>query len=148
MKQLLSLVLSSFLTVSFLNAEKKIPDELIVQKLVENVKKSKNDERRKAMNALKIKLRSMNQETRRHVMADLQKNFVRNSQYLQNKSNLYLPKHQDKSIVHPREGSEHRLPTIREQHPQIPDHLSPVSHRQSYIPSQYSPKAGRHGGHR
>ena len=75
MKQLFILVLSLFVTVSLLSANKKTSDEQTVKQLVQKVKQSQGDERRKAMNALKVQLRSMNQNTRRKIMMDLQKGF-------------------------------------------------------------------------
>jgi hypothetical protein len=76
MKQLFILVLSLFLTVSFLNAKKKTPDKQLLQKLLQEVKQSKGDARRKAMNALKLKLRTVNAATRAKTMQELHHTFA------------------------------------------------------------------------
>jgi hypothetical protein len=46
-----------------------------IDRLIQKVKKSSGDDRRKAMNALKLKLRSVNQATRAHTMSQLKKAF-------------------------------------------------------------------------
>ncbi len=74
MKQWFILVLS--LSLTFLNANNKISDDKILKQLIKRVKESKDDERRKAMNDLKVKLRSLNQNTRIKVMRSLQKSFT------------------------------------------------------------------------
>jgi len=152
MKQLFILVLSLFLAVSVLQAEMKSTDELIVQKLVQEVKQSKGDARRKAMNSLKIKLRSMNQETRQKVMMDLQKNFGQNSQGMQHASNRYLQKQEDRSMVHTIPGSGHMSPIITRQ--QSLPHIEPsttipsASPATQQVPLRHTPKFGQSGGHR
>jgi hypothetical protein len=75
MKHLAILLLSLTLYVSFVSASTSL------KQLIQKVKKSSGDERRVAMNALKVKLRSMNLETRRHVMNDLKKSFSGNQQH-------------------------------------------------------------------
>jgi len=74
MKLSVILFLSLILYISIANAKQKTSNTSINQ-LIQKVKKSTGDDRRVAMNALKIRLRSMNQETRQHVMRDLQKSF-------------------------------------------------------------------------
>lgn len=56
-------------------AQTKIEDKSSVQALVAKVKNAPPSERRVLMNALKIKLRSMQQETRTHVMLGLRRAF-------------------------------------------------------------------------
>jgi len=75
MKQLAILFLSLILYISMASAKNKTNDASL-KHLIQKVKKSTGDDRRVAMNALKVKLRSMNQETRQHVMRDLQKSFA------------------------------------------------------------------------
>jgi len=74
MKLSVILFLSLILYISIANAKQKTSNTSINQ-LIQKVKKSTGDDRRVAMNALKVRLRSMNQETRQHVMRDLQKSF-------------------------------------------------------------------------
>jgi len=47
-----------------------------ISKLIEKVKQSSGDERRKAMNALKLKLRSVNTHTRQQAMMQLKKSYA------------------------------------------------------------------------
>jgi len=62
-----------------LQAESTIPpktDKSTISKLIEQVKQSKGDERRKAMNMLKLRLRSVNAQTRKQAMMQLRKSFA------------------------------------------------------------------------
>ena len=74
MKLPVILFLSFMLYISIANAKQKTSNTSI-QQLIQKVKSSTGDDRRVAMNTLKVRLRSMNQETRQHVMRDLQKSF-------------------------------------------------------------------------
>jgi|GEM_PF-3798703 len=47
-----------------------------VKELIEKVKRSSGDERRKAMNALKLKLRTVSQESRIAALQELRKSFA------------------------------------------------------------------------
>ncbi len=76
MKQMTIILISLLYTITQLQADEKKSDDRIIKQLVQKVKQSKGDKRRKAMNALKIQLRSMNHATRQKVMIDLQKNFA------------------------------------------------------------------------
>jgi|GEM_PF-6334169 len=51
--------------------------ETTIKSLVRKVKTSKGDDRRRAMNALKLKLREANANTRREVMSQLRKSFAK-----------------------------------------------------------------------
>jgi hypothetical protein len=68
------LFLSLILYISIANAKQKT-NNVSIKQLIQKVKSSTGDDRRVAMNTLKVKLRSMNQETRQQVMHDLQKSF-------------------------------------------------------------------------
>ena len=76
MKQLTIILISLLCTITQSQADEKKSDEQIVKQLIQKVKQSQGDERRKAMNALKVQLRSMNQVTRQKVMVNLQKSFA------------------------------------------------------------------------
>ncbi len=54
------------------------PHDMEVKALIEKVKSAPASQRRVEMNALKMKLRSMNRESRRAVMMDLKKSFSKN----------------------------------------------------------------------
>ena len=71
------LVLFSFFVFFSQNlfAEIKVTDKNAVKALIEKVKKVAPSQRRVLMNELKIKLRSMHQETRKQVMLDLRSSF-------------------------------------------------------------------------
>lgn len=84
MKLPIILFLSLMLYVSVTHAKQKT-NHASIQQLIQKVKNSSGDDRRVAMNTLKVKLRSMNQETRQKVMHDLQKNFS-NTQHSVQKS--------------------------------------------------------------
>ena len=144
MKQLFILVLSLFLTVSLLNANKKTSDEQTVKQLVQKVKQSKGDERRKAMNALKVQLRSMNQNTRQKVMMDLQKGFSGEQQGMQRG----LQKHTNHEGF--TSGNAQNMPSSG----RMQTHSSPHSPLQSTpsiphkSPQMPSPHYGQPGGHK
>ncbi len=70
MKQFLSIIVSLLLVVP-LYAIAPLTSKQQVNRLVQRVKESQGDERRKAMNALKIALRSMNQTLRQHAIMKL-----------------------------------------------------------------------------
>jgi len=119
MRQRSSLILSLFLTISILQAEEILSKEVTLQTLIENVKNSKNDARRKAMNALKIKLRAMNQKSRRQVIQKLQQNFSSNKRD-------YLYHRRDHTFIH-KEYSHHTPASIQQrehlfQHPKVQRH--------------------------
>jgi len=82
MKQLAILFLSLIIYISIADAKQK-KNNTSVKHLIQKVKNSTGDDRRVAMNALKVKLRSMNQETRQHVMRDLQKSFTNTQHSMQ-----------------------------------------------------------------
>lgn len=82
MKQSAILFLSFILYISIADAKPK-KDSASLKQLIQKVKSSTGDDKRVAMNTLKVKLRSMNQETRQHVMRDLQKSFANNQHSMQ-----------------------------------------------------------------
>ncbi|MDM5272460.1 hypothetical protein PGH07_09735 [Sulfurovum sp. zt1-1] len=54
-----------------------------IQKLVSQIKKAPPSEKRALMNQLKIKLRKMNEKTRKEVMSNLKSSFAHNGQSVQ-----------------------------------------------------------------
>jgi hypothetical protein len=73
-KYLLILLTALFLCSSFVYGKEKT-STVTIQSLVKQVKKAAPSERRVLMNELKIKLRSMNQESRKQVMLELRRSF-------------------------------------------------------------------------
>ncbi len=154
MKQLAILFLSLILYISIADAKQK-KNNTAIKHLIQKVKSSTGDDRRVAMNALKVKLRSMNQETRQHVMRDLQKSFSNTQNGMQRSmqnSSRRTTMHQGNSGSMHSSGAMHTSPF------QTPAHSSPTSAPQMpapQIPSPQmpspgmpSPHFGQPGGHR
>ena len=163
MKLLVGLFLSLTLYMTVAIAKQQ-SDNVSVKQLIQKVKSSTGDDRRVAMNALKVKLRSMNQETRRQVMLDLQKSFSGKQHTMQRGMQQ---NGQAKETMH--SGNANGMHTSGEMHTspsQIPTHTSPstVPHQstpsvpqtpqmqpsapQTPSPSIPSPHFGQPGGHR
>ena len=137
MKQLAILFLSLILYISIASAKQKT-NNVSLKQLIQKVKNSTGDDRRMAMNTLKVKLRSMNQETRQHVMRDLQKSFAgKQNQHsrqraLQTGTSRKRTMHTGNtgSLQPPSSGGMHANPS------QTPAHSSPVTvPHQPSIPS-------------
>jgi len=135
MRLLVILFLSLILYISMANAKQKTNDVSIKQ-LIKKVKNSTGDDRRVAMNTLKVKLRSMNQETRQHVMRDLQKSFAGNQNQYSRQRALQTGTGQrtmhtgNTGSMQPPSGGMHTNPF------QTPSHSSPVTMpHQGPIPS-------------
>ena len=131
MKLLVSLFLSLTLYMSIAIAKQQ-SDNASVKQLIQKVKSSTGDDRRVAMNALKVKLRSMNQETRRQVMLDLQKSFSGKQHTMQRGMQQ---NGQTKETMH--SGNSNGMHTSGEMHTspsQTPAHTSP-----SAVPHQPAP---------
>jgi len=69
------LILTGFILFSGVISAAETEDVTIAQ-LIKEVKQSKDDARRQAMNRLKLKLRSLNEETRQQVMLQLRQSFA------------------------------------------------------------------------
>lgn len=122
MHKFIILILSFFLLIVQIDAKEKTDQTQSIQTLIKQIKNSSSNDRRVAMNKLKIELRKMNKETRKQIMLDLQKSFTANSSSLQgsdNKSNM-----QNDSQTH-----------ILNQQPFGPINNTPV-------------RNGQHGGHK
>jgi len=145
MKLLIILFLSLIVYISSAAAENG-SDTVSVKQLIEQVKKSTGDDRRIAMNALKIKLRSMNQETRSRAMKELQKSFVHQQRGMpnaQNKKMLQGGHSQGQGMMY--NQPVNHLPQQRSAQPQgsnIPSR--PVPH--PVVPGGGQPHFGQPGG--
>ncbi|HFQ61442.1 MAG TPA: hypothetical protein ENK39_03980 [Epsilonproteobacteria bacterium] len=73
--QFFKILFSLILLASVLSAQEKVLPKDSIQTLVAKVKKAPPSQRRVLMNQLKVKLRSMNQETRKNVMMNLRQAF-------------------------------------------------------------------------
>jgi len=87
MKHFIILISSFFLLIVQIDAKEKTDQTQSIKTLVKQIKNSSSDDRRVAMNKLKIKLRTMNKETRKKVMLDLQKSFAAHNTGKQRASN-------------------------------------------------------------
>ena len=79
MKYFIIFTASFFLLIIQVNAKEKTDQTQSIQALIKQIKNSSSDDRRVAMNKLKIELRTMNKETRKKVMLDLQSSFAKNN---------------------------------------------------------------------
>jgi len=79
MKYFIIFISSFFLLIVHIHAKEKTDQTQSIKTLIKQIKNSSSDDRRVAMNKLKIKLRTMNKETRKKVMLDLQKSFATNN---------------------------------------------------------------------
>jgi len=75
MRAKLSIFICCLLPLFILQNTIAAEESVSVETLIAEVKQSSGDERRKAMNRLKLKLRSVNAETRRQAMLQLQRSF-------------------------------------------------------------------------
>ncbi len=78
MKHFIIFIASFFLFIIQVDAKEKTDQTQSIKKLIKQIKNSSSDDRRVAMNKLKIELRTMNKETRKKVMLDLQNSFAKN----------------------------------------------------------------------
>ncbi len=86
------------------------PHDTEIKNLIEKVKSAPASQRRVEMNALKMKLRSMNRESRRAVMMDLKKSFSKNKGlHLQNKAGQNC-KNKSQKIENPANKIHNKLP--------------------------------------
>ncbi len=143
MKQATIILISLLFTISLLQADKK-SDEQTVKQLVQKVKQSQGDERRKAMNALKVQLRSMNRAIHQKVMMDLQKSFAAKQHDGMQRGAQRHTTHKNLSSGGGHSISPARPPQISA--PQTPPHTAPsISPNRPQMPSQ---RPGQQGGRR
>ncbi len=78
LKSICTIVLLSLYCSTTLFAEENITSQEALKKLIKEIKKVPASQKRVKMNELKILLRTMNQDTRKEVMLNLQKSFAKN----------------------------------------------------------------------
>jgi len=97
--KLIILSISFFILAVQLGAQETTEQTKELNILITQIKNSSSDDRRIAINKLKIKLRKMNKEIRRKIMLDLQESFAakstsvqksRNSSDIQNSMQLHM----------------------------------------------------------
>ena len=162
------LFLSLILYISIANAKQKT-NNVSIKQLIQKVKSSTGDDRRVAMNTLKVKLRSMNQETRQQVMHDLQKSFSGKQNQHSRQRALQTGTNQRSmntgNMQSPSSGGMHTNPSQTPMHsspstmphqptpsvPQVP-HTQPSSPQMAPpkmpSPGMPSPHFGQPGGHK
>jgi len=142
MKHFIIFISSFFLLIIQVDAKEKTDQTQSIKALIKQIKNSSSDDRRVAMNKLKIELRTMNKETRKKVMLDLQKSFTKNSagkQISQNRSRSGSKNSSQRSMQGQQQGvpMQHHTPTpIRNAPTPTPMRTTPP------------PRHGQPGGHR
>ena len=141
MKHFIIFIASFFLLIIQVDAKEKTDQTQSIKKLIKQIKNSSSDDRRVAMNKLKIELRTMNKETRKKVMLDLQNSFAKNST--------------GRQISHKRSGitnSSQRSMQGQQQGVPMRQHYTPTRIRNAPAPTPMRPTSpprhGQPGGHR
>ncbi|HIP58862.1 MAG TPA: hypothetical protein EYH01_00365 [Campylobacterales bacterium] len=117
--KLIILSISFFILAVQLGAQETTEQTKELNILITQIKNSSSDDRRIAINKLKIKLRKMNKEIRRKIMLDLQESFAakstsvqksRNSSDIQNSMQLHMQLQQrgGHGSMRNRQGGTHR----------------------------------------
>ena len=138
MKYLIIFIASFFLFIIQVDAKEKADQTQSIKKLIKQIKNSSSTDRRVAMNKLKIELRTMNKETRKKVMMDLQTSFAKNStgrQRAYNRSGITNSSMQDQGQSVP----------MRQQHTPTPIRNTPAP---TPMRPTSPPRHGQPGGHR
>jgi len=141
MKHFIIFIASFFLFILQVDAKEKTDQTQSIKKLIKQIKNSSSDDRRVAMNKLKIELRTMNKETRKKVMLDLQNSFAKNNT--------------GRQISHKRSGrtnSSQRSMQGQQQSVPMQQHHTPTPMRNTPAPTPMRPTSpprhGQPGGHR
>ncbi|WP_415408289.1 hypothetical protein ACLHDG_06985 [Sulfurovum sp. CS9] len=142
MKHFIIFIASFFLFIIQVDAKEKADQTQSIKKLIKQIKNSSSDDRRVAMNKLKIELRTMNKETRKKVMLDLQNSFAKNSTGRQiSHKRSGITNSSQRSMKGQQQGvpmqQQHRTPTPVRNAP-APTPMRPIS----------PPRHGQPGGHR
>ena len=87
MYKLIILTISFFILTVQINAQEKTDQTEEINILISQIKNSSSNDRRIAMNKLKIELRKMNKESRKKIMLELQESFAANNTSLQSSHN-------------------------------------------------------------
>jgi len=142
MKHFIIFISSFFLFIIQVDAKEKSEPTQSIQALIKQIKNSSSDDRRVAMNKLKIELRTMNKETRKKVMLDLQNSFAKNNtagQISYNKPGITNSSQSAMQVQQQGGGvmQQHATPTpIRNTPAPVPTRTTPP------------PRHGQPGGHR
>ncbi|MFT7879334.1 MAG: hypothetical protein ABXS91_02980 [Sulfurimonas sp.] len=88
-----------------LDAEEVKPSSTDIQTLVSQIKKAPASKKRVLMNQLKIKLRKMNEKSRKEVMANLKSSFAQKDQAMQTSQGT-----QDSTKIQSRQIMRHTAP--------------------------------------
>ena len=141
MKHFIIFIASFFLVIIQVDAKEKADQTRSIKKLIKQIKNSSSTDRRVAMNKLKIELRTMNKETRKKVMMDLQHSFAKNRT--------------GRQISHKKSGiTNSSQPTMQGQQQAVPmqqHHIStPIRNTPVYTPMRPTlpPRQGQPGGRR
>jgi len=141
MKHFIIFISSLFLLIVHIHAKEKTDQTQSIKTLIKQIKNSSSDDRRVAMNKLKIELRTMNKETRKKVMLDLQKSFSKNSTGRQiSHSKSGSTNSSQRSI----QGQQQRVP-MQQHHAPTPIRNAPAATPMRTTPP---PRHGQPGGHR
>jgi uncharacterized membrane protein len=141
MRHFIILISSFFLLVIQINAKEKTDQTQSIKTLIKQIKNSSSDDRRVAMNKLKIELRTMNKETRKKVMLDLQKSFSKNST---GRQISYSKSGSTNSSQRSIQGQQQRAP-MQQHHTPTPIRNAPAPTPMRTTPP---PRHGQPGGHR
>jgi hypothetical protein len=150
-----------FLFLIQIDAKEKNTKSLSLKELIEKIKHSTSDDRRVAMNQLKIKLRTKNSTTRKKIMLELQKSFTTQNSHIE-KGN-HTPDHgktnysPSKGGVHQNGGQFHTpnntAPTTYQPPVQVPIPATPIRTTPSTpirttpsVPVRPNPPRGPHPG--
>ena len=141
MKHFIIFIASFFLFIIQVDAKEKTDQTQSIKKLIKQIKNSSSDDRRVAMNKLKIELRTMHKETRRKVLLDLQNSFAKNSTGRQRAHKRHgVTKSSQRSM----QGQQQRAP--------MQQHRTPTPIRNTPAPTPMRPisppRHGQPGGHR
>ena len=140
MKHFIIFIASFFLFIIQVDAKEKTDQTQSIKKLIKQIKNSSSDDRRVAMNKLKIELRTMNKETRKKVMLDLQSSFAKNSTRRQISHKRSGIKNSSQRSI---QGQQQRAPM--QQHTPTPIRNTPAA---TPIRTTPPPRHGQPGGHR
>ena len=133
MKHFIIFISSFFLLVLQINAKEKTDQTQSIKALIKQIKNSSSDDRRAAMNKLKIELRTMNTETRKNVMMDLQNSFAKNNA---GKQGTHNKAGRTKGAQHSMQRQQQRVPMQQRTPASAPMRSMPI------------PRQGQPGGNR
>lgn len=156
MKHFIIFIASFFLLIIQVDAKEKTKQTQSIKKLIKQIKNSSSTDRRVAMNKLKIELRTMNKETRKKVMLDLQNSFAKNNtgRQISHKRSGITNSSQTSMQGQQQVGSmqQHTPTPIRNTPISTPMRTTPAPIRNTPAPTPMRPtpppRHGQPGGHR